>query len=238
MRVCCISDLHGHLINIKPCDLLVIAGDICGHASTKRNGTRPPAGGHDDIMHQARFLNTFFREWLELIPAKDVVAVPGNHDFVFERTPYLVPTDLRWTLLNDSVAVVQGKKIYGSPFQHAYGSIWCYNAPPRDDGGEDFLERKYSMIPDDTDIIVVHGPPYSYGDAAPRESGSYELTGSTSLSGAIHRVKPDLSVHGHIHMGYGSWELERGNCAPTRIVNASICNEQNEPTRQPFYFDI
>lgn len=245
MRICCVSDLHGSLPQVESCDLLVIAGDICGHVPTKKTirfGKElewlPPVGQHDDVTYQAGFLNGPFREWLNLIPANDVVATPGNHDFVFERARVLVPTDLRWHLLIDDVKVIQGKKIYGSPWQHAYGHGWVFNAPPRDDGGEEWLDRKYSMIPDDTDIFVVHGPPYSMGDAALRWDGAWEMTGSTSLMAAIMRIKPDLSVHGHIHLGHGIYPLGRGNKKDTIVVNASICDEQNEPIRQPLYFEI
>ncbi len=244
MKVCCISDIHGSLPVIDPCDLLVIAGDICPHAPVKkvtRFGTtveyRPPVGSDDDMLWQARHLNTIFREWLDLIPAKYVVATPGNHDFIFHRAQDLVPNDLRWHVLIDAGKEIGGVKLYGSPWQHYYGG-WAYNAPPRDDGGEEFLERKFSIIPDDTDVIIAHSPPYGLGDAAPNENGQWELTGSTSLMAAIMRVKPALSVHGHIHMGYGKWELERGNAYPTLVVNASICNERNEPVRSPWYFNI
>lgn len=251
MRICTISDIHGHLPSIDPCDILVIAGDICGHVPAEkvyRFGVpcfiRHPVGQVDDIKHQAKELNGQLRNWLDTIPAKDVVAVPGNHDFIFEKAPNMVPTDLRWHLLIDDVKMVQGKKFYGSPYQHYFGG-WAYNAPSRDSGeGEDFLTRKFSMIPDDTDIIIVHGPPYGFGDKAPRSNGNgdltggWELTGSTGLTEAIKRVKPQLSVHGHIHMGRGKWEIDRGNASPGYIVNASICNEQNQPTRRPMYFDI
>jgi Icc-related predicted phosphoesterase len=232
MIVCCISDIHGHLIEIEPCDLLIIAGDICGHARYAN------VGSIDDRLFQAAWLNGAFREWLDKIPAKEVVATAGNHDWVFENHGKgLVPSDLRWHMLIDDVKVIQGKKIYGSPWQHWFYN-WAFNAPPRDEGGEEFLERKFSFIPDDTDIIVVHGPPHSFGDAAPRRDGSWELTGSTSLTKRIMTIKPDLSVHGHIHMGNGVWEIERGNLTPTKIVNASICNESNIPERLPKYFEI
>lgn len=231
MRVCCISDIHGHLIEIEPCDLLIIAGDICGHAP------RGNVGSFEDRIHQAAWLDNEFRDWINAIPAKEVVATPGNHDWVFEGFRGLVPDDLRWHLLIDDVKMIQGKKVYGSPWQHWYHN-WAFNAPPREEGGEEFLERKFSFIPEDTDIIIVHGPPHSFGDSALRDDGSWELTGSTSLTNRIMTIKPDLSVHGHIHMGYGIWEIERGNLSPTRIVNASICDERNRPARLPRYVDI
>lgn len=245
MKVCCISDTHGSLPTIQPCDLLLIAGDICGHKEIEifGRGKGYLPGSHQDVLYQAAWLCNDFRKWLDTVPAKDVVATPGNHDFVFETASHLIPKDLRWHLLIDDVKVVQGKKIYGSPWQHWFGD-WAYNAPKRNYGGEEFLERKFSLIPDDTNIIIVHGPPYSFGDGAPirdvfgRPTGNWEMTGSTSLQAAILRVKPDISVHGHIHMGRGSWKIGRGNRTDCIVVNAAICNETNDPIHEPLYFDI
>ena len=244
MKVACISDIHGHLVNIEPCDLLLIAGDICGHAplrTVERFGAKiqyhPPIGSADDMIYQAGWLNTWFKEWLKLIPVKEIVATPGNHDFVFERAPHLIDSDLRWTVLIDDIKTVLGKKIYGSPWQHWFYD-WAYNAPRRNDGGEEFLTRKYDSIPDGTDIFVVHGPPYKCGDSVRRQD-DIEYTGSVGLSQAIRRVKPQLSVHGHIHVGRGVEKYSYGNeIRESIIVNAAICNEENEPVHEAMYFDI
>lgn len=246
MKVACISDLHGHLPEIEECSLLIIAGDICPHIPGKvveKNGRKrwePPTGGNRDIAYQLKWLNGPCREWLNDVPAKSIVATPGNHDFVWERARLMVPTDLRWHLLMDEVAVVEGKKVFGSPWQHFFRN-WAFNAPKGPEG-EEFLSRKWLFIPDNVDIIVIHGPPYGYGDAAPcdKDTGEieWELTGSKSLTETILRIKPQLSVHGHIHMGRGSWRFARGNCQDGIVVNAAICDERNKPTYFPMYFNI
>ena len=54
------------------------------------------------------------------------------------------------------------------------------------------------MIPDDTDILITHGPPLGYGDkcCSGQRAGCAELLSTVQL-----RVKPKLHVFGHIHEG-------------------------------------
>ena len=66
VTVCATADLHGWLPPISPCDLLLIAGDIC-----------PPTD-------QRHWLDTNFRTWLVDSPARHVVATWGNNDVVPE----------------------------------------------------------------------------------------------------------------------------------------------------------
>jgi hypothetical protein len=66
-----------------------------------------------------------------------------------------------------NVVTVEGLKIYGSPFS-PYFRDWAFNATPLDDGGDEFMDRKFSRIPDDTDIFIIHGPPMGYGDSVSR----------------------------------------------------------------------
>ena len=49
-----------------------------------------PLRSHKDD-YQAAWLDTEFRAWLAAVPAHKVVGVAGNHDWVFQRRPDLVP---------------------------------------------------------------------------------------------------------------------------------------------------
>src|SRR6478672_2072725 len=178
------SDLHGYLPDVPPCDLLLLAGDLC------------PVTDHSSAT-QAQFLAGPFKDWLERVPAKHVVGIAGNHDFIFERDPDLVPRGLRWTYLQDAGAGVGGFNVYGTPWQPWFYD-WAFNLRP-----EEELAEKWAMIPDGTDILVCHGPPYGYGDRTVRG----DHTGSTSLLERIERVRPRLVVFGHIHEGRGRWTL-------------------------------
>lgn len=209
MLLAATSDLHGHLPAVPTCDVLVVAGDIA------------PAHRHD-VGFQARWLNTDFRRWLEAVPAKHIVGIAGNHDFVFERDPGRLPSDLPWTYLQDRGAVVGGLRVWGSPWTPWFYD-WAFNAP-RDDGDETFLSERYAAVGDHTDVLLVHGPPAGYGDLTARG----ERAGSTSLLRLIDRVQPALCVFGHIHEARGSWTH-----GPSILANVSAVDLHYRPVAEP-----
>lgn len=240
MKICCISDPHSYLPEIPECDLLLISGDICPDTSPIPEYSaafsevihRPRPGTLDAMWYQSEWLKGPFRKWLDEVPAKNIVACWGNHDFIGERQPELVPSDLRWKLLTDSLIEINGLKIFGSPWQNWFYD-WAFNAPEGPDG-EIFLAKKYAQIPDDTDIIISHGPPKGFGD----KTMDGQAVGSVALLEAIKRIRPQLVVCGHIHNGAGVYHLPRGNKSDCIIANASVVNERYELVRGPVILDI
>ena len=210
-RIVAISDFHGQLpANLPACDLLLIAGDIC------------PLNDHTPRA-QADWLATEFRPWLDRQSATHIVATWGNHDFVGELAPYMVPR-LRWHMLVDETVELMGLKIYGTPWQPRFFD-WAFNLDEPD------LERKWARIPEGTDILIVHGPPHGYGDlAGPNQfNPTGHHTGSPSLTRRILEVRPQLVVFGHIHEGYGVYDLEN-----MVLANVSLLNERYEMVNRPF----
>lgn len=197
MKIVAVSDQHGHLPDIPACDLLLLAGDLC------------PATDHG-LEFQRRWLDTRFRRWLAGVPAEKVIGIAGNHDFIFEQAPEAVPADLPWTYLQDSQCVWRDLRIWGTPWQPWFFD-WAFNGDPA------LLEKKWELIPHDTDILVVHGPPRGYGDAVPRGNGVIENTGCPCLLARIEQVQPRLVVFGHIHEGRGEWRL-----GPTTLANVTL----------------
>ena len=59
--------------------------------------------------------------------------------------------------LQDSSVTIGGLKIWGSPWTLFFFD-WAFNLY------EDQLREKWEEIPEDTDIIVTHGPPLGYGN--------------------------------------------------------------------------
>lgn len=205
MKVCCVSDLHGYLPTIPDCDLLLIGGDLCRH--------------HDDWWWYRDTLGPWVNENAKRMK---VVAVAGNHDFIFQDLPDMVPK-LDWSYLEDSGIEWNGLNIWGSPWQPRFYD-WAFNADEPD------LERIWQKIPSNTDILLLHGPPRGYGDFSPYGK---EHTGSPSLLKRIEEIKPKLVVAGHIHSGYGRYMI-----GETIYVNASHVNEQYKPVNQPWLIEL
>jgi Icc-related predicted phosphoesterase len=207
--VVAISDLHGHLPEVPACDLLLIAGDIC-------HGWR--------VSPQAQWLRDTFRPWLEAVPAREVVGVAGNHDWVFQKAPHLVPA-MRWHYLEDRGVELFGLKIYGTPWQPRFFD-WAFNLDEPD------LAVKFAAIPECTDVVVSHGPPLGFGDLAPRPGGG-ESVGSPSLRDRLLQIKPRLSVFGHIHEGRGVYHHDG-----IVFANVTLVNPAYEMVYEPMRFEV
>ena len=213
MKIVAVSDLHGTLPEIPPCDLLLIGGDIC------------PVRNHA-LGVQADWLGREFRAWLASLPASKIVGVAGNHDLVFEQCPEAVPHDLPWTYLQDSGVEWEGLKIYGTPWQPWFFN-WAFNLFEGD------LKPKWERIPAGTDILVLHGPPFGYGDGVPERDGAVRHTGSPSLLKRIEEVKPKVAIFGHIHEGRGEWQH-----GPTRLANVTVLDEGYAPIYPPWVYEL
>lgn len=218
MRILGISDLHGYLPEIESCDILLIAGDVC------------PVWNHA-LAFQAQWLKNEFTEWLEKIPAKHIVGIAGNHDFVLAQNPAF-GDDFPWTYLHDTSIEIEGIKIHGSPWTPRFGQ-W---ALMKEDSA---LTEVWDKIPLDTDILMVHGPMYGYGDVV----AGYSLTkrgweASTHVGSSTLRWRFEMSeqldnvkafVFGHIHEGHGMYPVNSQLIA----YNVSQMNDVYEPVNSP-----
>lgn len=167
------SDLHGHLPDVPPCDILCLAGDILPET------------------YQEVFIEEKLRPWLLQAPARSIVATWGNHDHKPFRSQYNY--NLPWRLLVDESATIMGLKFHGTPWCLPIGR-WAWQAP------EYLMEYIYSLIPDDVDILISHCPPYHILDRAKdgNNCGSAALA-----KRMVQLPKLKLLICGHIHEGRG-----------------------------------
>jgi Icc-related predicted phosphoesterase len=214
MIVTFISDTHNKHKQITEHlpggDLLIHAGDISSR-------------GYKHEIQQ-------FCKWFDSLDNYTVKTfIAGNHDFGFEKEPEMVKEivgSYKWiNYLQDSflgygVDTENYVKIYGSPWQPEFFN-WAFNLPK---GGSE-LERKWNNIPDDTDILITHGPAFGYLD---KIVGQYENIGCELLTKKIKQIKPKIHVCGHIHSGYGY--VFDGD---THFINASVLDEQYQYTQKP-----
>merc|ERR1712151_509539 len=77
------------------------------------------------------------------------------------------------------------------------------------------LREIWERIPENTDVLLVHGPPVGFGDLTLHgdRAGCVDL-----LREVQTRVRPQYVVCGHVHEGYGMTSDGR-----TTFVNAASC---------------
>jgi predicted phosphodiesterase len=160
------------------------------------------------------------------------VFIAGNHDWGFQNNVEKVKEILEFysgvSYIQDETFVYNDDsseefnlvKIYGSPWQPEFYN-WAFNLPKN--GPE--LKSKWDMIPEDTDILITHGPAYGYLD---KVIGQYDHLGCELLTNRIKTIKPKIHVSGHIHSGYGY--VFDGD---THYINASVLDEQYNYTQKP-----
>lgn len=190
----CISDTHGNhnLINIPSnrAQCIIHSGDF-----TNR-------GSYDETI---RFL-----AWFGSLKYKYKVLVAGNHDW------YVVEHNIRFRelckefgiiYLEDEFIIIEGIKIYGTPWVPKFYN-WAFMT-------EEYELRKiYSMIPDDTDVLITHGPAHLTLDTV--FDGRY--VGSESLRDRIDNLyKLKYHIFGHIHEARGMVKTEK-----LTSINASM----------------
>jgi Icc-related predicted phosphoesterase len=193
MKIICISDTH----NLHK-DLKIPDGDILIHA-----GDMTCVGGIDEIKE--------FNQWLGTLPHRHKIVIAGNHDLYLDYVPSSANLFITNAIyLNDSGIEIEGLKIWGSPISPNYQD-WAFN---RERGEE--IRKHWEMIPEDTDILITHCPPFGILDF--NDKGKHE--GCQDLLEIVHqKIKPRLHIFGHLHDAHGQVKI-----GETIFVNASIVN--------------
>ena len=91
------------------------------------------------------------------------------------------------------------------------------------------MKSRWDDIPNNTDILITHGPPHGIRDFTPNNL----QVGCELLRERVEVLKPLLHVFGHIHGAYGIVEMN-----DTVFVNASTCTERYQPINKPWVFDL
>lgn len=226
MIIDCVADLHGHYPELEGGDLLIVAGDLT------------EADTHAEYLK--------FYAWLHRQQYKHYIFIAGNHDNLIEKdevllrsladTTYLCDSGTNFNCLDigaDGVKIVSRRfKIWGSPWTPLSDDVdpryTAFMLPEAE------LAAKFALIPDDTDILVTHGPPKGMLDL----STDAERCGSQSLTNKIHRLQLRAHIFGHIHEGYGkeNYFIPAHNyigMCDCQFVNCSHVNERYEPVNKP-----
>lgn len=203
-----ISDTHcrHRSLHLPKGDVLIHAGDI----SLK--------GMEEEVVD--------FLSWFSALDFEHKIFVPGNHDFLFEKQSKqhiqkLIPAGVVY--LNDSGVTINNINIWGSPITPWFFG-WAFN---RRRGEE--IRKHWKMIPDQTDILISHGPPYGTLDIVVNE----KHVGCRDLLQRVLEIKPKFVISGHVHESYG--RIHRNGI---NFINASVLNESYELVNKPLVFDL
>ena len=218
MKIVALSDTHGKHAHIprdwfQPADVLVHAGDVSN------------VGRINEIVD--------FLDWFTKQPYEHKIFIAGNHDWAFQNNHDVITRIVRdygnIIYLEDSSVTIDGVKFYGSPWQPWFYD-WAFNLPR----GEK-LQAKWDLIPEDTDVLITHGPPRNILDYVANGSRTGENVGCAALEDTVLTKLPilKLNIFGHIH--YSAGMLIKKN---KLFVNAAVLNEQYEIANKPIILDI
>ena len=213
MKIVFISDTHGQHKKLK---LPKVETTHSESTMLIHTGDSSKLGKEEEIID---FLN-----WFEVQDYNYKVFIAGNHDFLFEKNPFLAESLIpkNCVYLNNSSIEIEGIKIYGSPITPRFYN-WAFNC----DRGEK-IRNYWKQIPNDTDILLTHGPAYGVLD---RTIQGLKV-GCEELIQFIEKIKPKIHAFGHIHEAYG-----KVTNSDTVFINASVLDVRYQLVNQPFLMD-
>lgn len=182
MKIWHISDTHGvHLfLKIpKEVDMVIFSGDC--------SNPRTPALNETEVRD--------FLEWFSRLPIKYKIFVAGNHDTSIEHRlvrPQEI-RDLGIIYLENSSCEIEGIKFFGTPITPAFGVGWAWNRK------REKMHALWESVPEDTDVLISHGPPKGILDMSFDRAGNLERCGCTSMFKFVSKANLKLVLFGHIH---------------------------------------
>lgn len=162
-----------------------------------------------------------FNEWLGELPHSHKVCVPGNHEIYLEN-PAKQSLLTNATLLVNRGVEIEGLRIWGTSITAGGPAFGVPLAEER--------RRIYAKIPDDTDVLVSHGPPLGILDRSP---GSRFHAGDQELLGAVTRVKPRIHAFGHIHGASGLFSTQE-----TVFANSALLRPDGDVGNEPIMLRV
>lgn len=227
MKICAMSDLHGYLPEVEPCELLLICGDTV------------PLEHQGSSRSTYKWYSTIFKEWGLSIPCNKIIFIAGNHELHlpnhYNDYKQLFHNDYKITYLCNEEYIYtskSGKKytIFGTPYCQIFGN-WAFMA------NSETLLSKYEKIPELCDILITHDQPFGFGDILLQKDCYFadgSNIGNKDLLYAILKKKPYLQLNGHLH----SCDHSEIDIFGTKHYNVSLKDEHYNVVYKPLYLNI
>lgn len=221
IKIAFISDTHmwGMPVREMPeADILLHAGDATYRGTVK------------EISSFAKEISKHLEDSRYKKGYKKIFFVPGNHDWLFEKDEHLarrIMNDAGIEVLINEAVEFDGFKIWGSPVTPPFCN-WAFN------WSDEKRMYLWENIPEDTDILITHGPPkYILDEVIERGKDSVRHTGCQYLANRVSKIEPKIHHFGHIHEGYGRILMGK-----TRYINSSIMCERYQPANKPIVEEL
>ena len=224
MKIVGISDLHGQLsgYTIPEADILCICGDIS------------PLKFQFNIPSMDGWFKKRFIPWCQEQPVEQVYLIAGNHDSFMESRTYTIHKHLLGTKINyleDSLCeYVDGNgkiwKIWGTPWCHIFGN-WSFMKSP------EFEAEKFSLIPEDVDILLTHDAAYGRNDQCFYSHVPQKHLGNIELTNRLNEISPKIHLSGHLHTS--QHDIVQYNS--TRTACVSLLDENYNLNYKPLFID-
>lgn len=188
-------------------DISIHSGDALGY------------GTHEELNDFCQWFKTTSAYPIYVAGNHDVCLDPGYTSQASRETALNIIMDNGIHYLEDAEVVVHGLKIYGSPWTPSFMD-WAFQF----NRNSHELEKIWAKIPNDTDILVTHGPPHGRADYSFRRNVGCEL-----LRKRVDIIKPKIHAFGHVHAGAGVMMRDG-----TLFINAACLDELYDQGNHPF----
>lgn len=209
MKILHISDTHGFhkqipIDRFEGIDVIIHSGDVSNFMNPVYNSI--------EVLD--------FIDWFKNVPVPVKILIAGNHDTSIERKMYrkedFYSNDIYY--LENEEVIIDGIKFYGSPYTPTFGT-WAFMK------ARDKLNKVWEVIPNDVDVLIVHGPPKGIRDLSFNREGKLEMCGCSALMKRIQKL-PNLKLvaFGHIHNMNGidtNQGISHYSWTPTVFSNAA-----------------
>lgn len=184
MKIFHFSDTHSFHkdITIPECDVVVFSGDESNSA--------------DVYVNEPEFYD--FLDWYGAIKHPHKLMIAGNHStYIYknERIVREVCKEKGIIYLNKNAVVIDGINFWGDPMTPTFGN-WSFMCK------RESIYKHWDLIPENTDVLITHGPPKGILDLSFNRKHELEMCGDGALGKKI-KTLPFLraACFGHIHDG-------------------------------------
>lgn len=212
MKILHISDTHGfhemYPNKYEDIDVIVHSGDCSNYKDPYRN------------EHEVRA----FLAWYRDVPVEHKIFVAGNHDTSIERRMITSQdfTDHGIIYLENQDVIIDDVKFWGSPHTPTFGE-WAFMKK------RETIGRVWDTIPEDTDVLITHGPPKGVRDLSFDRNNNLEFCGDSALMKKCFKMKDQLKLvlFGHIHDmdGVSNQGVSHYSKTPTIFSNAACVDD-------------